>query len=345
MTRRTGVALATAAVLASLLTPAPDPRDVALGDRRSLLAFLPDAVTSGRFEIRHGNRPAYWRGVFWRTPRGNAYLRARPYDRALVEREVSALADRVRRAVAADPDAPLGVDPARIMPLAGGPFYTGDELQYGLEEYLADLLGPATLSFHVVGDDDTCPRAYEAHRAAARRAVAALRPRWTPVAGGRERWHFGVSALRRDTRDTRQAAERACTDAPAAPAHQALDSDVVSGVVVEVDRSARGVSFTVLDAGNDVDHTVAPLVVEVTPAPVGAPPAAPLPAPPDGVVRMNEFLLAVAACGALPWEYSTFAAANDYTAPTAAGYYGPTALSTGWACADRVPAADRADPD
>jgi hypothetical protein len=79
----------------------------------------------------------------------------------------------------------------------------------------------------------------------------------------------------------------------------------------------------------------------VTPGDVGPPPPEPDPAPADDVVRINDFLLAVSACRGVPWEYSNFAASDDYDGPDE--HLGPSPFSEAWFCEREVPADRRTD--
>lgn len=324
--------------------PAPSPQravgsplDAALGAERSLLAFLPAHVTSGEYSFARGQigfaRPApRHRGVFWRTPAGNVYTRTAPYDRALVAREVDALAERVRAEHA-------GVAERsrleRMVPLAGNAEpYRGDEFQYPFEQFVYELaLHPDHGHAFSRPRDPDCDQAHVAHEAAARRAVARTAPRFVPSADGTETWALDIPALRDASKNTRDAAERACADSD--------NADPSGPVTVTVVRTADGVTFT---AEGDVRSNLAEkYVVTVRPGPVGPPPDDPEPAPAVHVV--NDFLLAVNACGALPWEYVDFAAANDYDPPSDKSYDGPTVFSTEWFCERDVPVRDRTRED
>jgi len=328
--------VATTSVAAS--TPPADPLDVQLGSERSLLSFLPDHVRSGRYAFRRSHPDRYEspqtrvrRGVFWRTASGNAYTRHEPYDEALVARLVEPVVRRARtryaKALAREKPEPGDGDIRKFLPLLGGDFYRGSEYQYTLFGTLYVLLLPRIEGTSLYDADERCARAFDAHYAVARNAVAALRPQFV-AHGARDRWYVDVTALREDTAASRRGAERACGRDELA----AYDPEPPRRLAIE--RWDRGVA--VLDPD---DPESRPQVVEVTPGDVGPPPAEPR--RDHGDPSVLAFLLAVNACRSLPWEYSNFAAADSYTSPGSRYYNGPNPFMGRWVCEQDVPDDER----
>ena len=338
-------------LLATVAAPPVDPLDAALDGDRSILSFLPGDVRGGRFTIpvegrHHGTKPAQSKsGVFWRTGSGNVYTRSEPYDEELVRSEVRSLLDHFARE-REETDARLraeGRDPVRerertrahverVLPLSKGTFYGGSEYQWPVWPVFAALLVP-DLDNSVLSEDPPCWAAVDAFLAGVRREVNALRPDFRP-AGARDRWAVELAPLHAAMADESSAAVRAC----------GLDeggfrSSERDAAAVVFERWRTGVSVRVRAADGEESDGDA---IRVTPGDPGPPPAAADPAPFDPV--LNEFVLAVAACRALPWEYSNFAAANSYYPPFSWPYNGPSAISSGseWVCEADVPASERA---
>jgi hypothetical protein len=325
-----------------VLAPVGERLDAALGGDRALLSLLPDDVRSGRYTTAPDRNRS---GVFWRTASGNAYTRVEPYDEELVRREVGALVDHFARkreemrakarAAGKDPDSYRGGAPwdyEKVSPLwEGVPFYGGSEYQWPLWKVFVPALMP-DLSMRVHMEDEPCSRAVDAVVEAIRGEVNALRPAFRP-AGRRDRWTVDVAPLRAATAAEADAARRACGGATEGGLY---DLDGARAVVVE--RWRTGVAFWV---DMDVRDHEGEGAIHVTPADVGPPPERPDPAP-EGHDGMHDFLMAVAACRALPWEYTDFMATSEYARPYSDEYGGPSSvLRPAWVCEADVPQGER----
>jgi hypothetical protein len=335
-----------ASVPEKALPPVEERLDAALGDDRALLSFLPEDVRSGRYTMPvrefRVDKPAQNRsGVFWRTASGNAYTRVEPYDEELVRREVGALVDHFARrreelrakarAAGRDPEsyrAGAAWDWEKVSPLwEGVPFYGGSEYQWPLWKVFVPALMP-DLSNKVHMDDEGCSLAVDAVTEAIRTEVNALRPAFRP-AGTRDRWTVDVAALRAATAGEADAARRAGGGATEGGSY-----DVDGALSVVVERWRTGVAYWIDTDRRDHEGEG---VVHVTPADVGPPPARPDPAP-EGRDGMHDFLMAVAACRALPWEYTDFMADTSYARPYSEEYAGPSSLMRpAWVCDRDVP--------
>ncbi|HEV2889460.1 MAG TPA: hypothetical protein VGX28_03720 [Frankiaceae bacterium] len=329
MNRTTVAALAVAVASVALVTPqrSGDPLDAVLDGARSVLSFLPDDVRAGRFAFpAEGSDPtpaARWSGVFWRTQAGNVYTRSEPYDAALVRREVGALVAHLDARGA-------GVANERLMPLASGRFYGGSEFQWPFRDHVAPLLAPP-VAIWLLRPAEGCEKPALKVEDAVEAELDALEPDFRPT-GDRDRWTVDLAPLRGAVADEVADARRACRD-------QQDDDYLAEAVVVE--RWRGGVELRARYPGGDEEDL---LSVRVTPGDVGPPPARPDPAPDDEL--LNDFLLAVSACRALPWEYSNFAAANTYHRPYGPSYHGPNWISsTEWVCERDVPPDDRAEAE
>ena len=332
--------------LAPVLAPAGDPLDAALDGDRSLLSFLPDDVRTGRYSIPVEGRfqnesPVQNRvGVFWRTSSGNVYTRTEPYDEELVRREVRALVEHFERrreeshararAEGRDPEkGPEGydVDEEQVGPLQAGVFHDGAEYQWPFWEVVLPMVRPV-LSQRVFVDRD-CRAAVEELEQAVREQVNALVPDFRP-AGARERWTLDVRPMRTATAGLADAARSTCGTPTDSGTYRER------AVVLHVERARHGLWLGLVDEDGDVGKWGE---VRVTPADAGPPPVAPDPAPRHPA--LNDFLMAVAACRALPWEYSDFAASDSYYPPYSDEYNGPTAMFPAqWVCPEDVPQED-----
>lgn len=328
--------------LSALTRPPGDPLDHALDGQRSLLSFLPDDVVSGRWSFRlrprYDPRPApRWSGVFWRTADGNAYTRSEPYDVALVRRAVRPLAERLERqrleweADAGSEDEPE-MDPERFAPLLTGEFYDGAEYQITLDDVLLPYLGVPGAGMRSVMADDPCPDAIDRHYEAVRDAVARLEPAFEPGQDGRDTWRLDLAALHLATDATRDEAAEACN----ANGESMGPSRRRAGSAVLITRWARGVQLVIDNKGEPAFRDRTPTIIDVLPGDAGPPPSAPRPA--TGPPMLHDFLRAVAACRALPWEYSNFAAGDSYTSPEDVDdYLGPNVFTHEWVCERDVP--------
>ena len=344
------LALSALVAPSATVAPADHSLDAALGVERSLLSLLPAEVTSGRYEVRtryrNDPKPARrWSGVFWRTSTGNAYTRSEPYDSALVRREVRGLLDRLRaardRALAAAEARGERIDPhaeesgALYAPLFAAEPYGGAEFQLTLADVVLPYLGVPDVLMLAFDVGSPCPGALARHRAAVRAAVGRVRPAFVPGRNGRDTWRLSLATLYDATATTRNEAAEACGSTAEAMRYSRPHKDVVV-----VTRWATGIEVDVEVEGEVVFRDRSPMVIHVTPADVGPPPERPRPSP--GPALVDEFLLAVNACGRLPWEYSSFAASDTYTSPENTGdYAGPNLLTLEWVCDPAVPDVQR----
>ena len=61
------------------------------------------------------------------------------------------------------------------------------------------------------------------------------------------------------------------------------------------------------------------------------------PHPASGFDPVNLFIMKISECGALPWQYSNFAAGNTYSPPDDTLYLGPTSLGFDYLCEWELP--------
>lgn len=312
---------------------------------RSLVSLVADLPEEGRFELRSEKRQETtpmvpMTGVFWRTPSGNAYMRVKPYDRALVTRsadEVVARTDDARAEVdeSTDPEAGEGL----ALLLLHDDFYRGDEHQLTVGDFVV-----ATGALHVGSGsgvaevaDAECGRAAKAHDDAVRRWADTLEPGFRRNSDV-DVWKLDLDAGVTETAKTAAAAKEACRerggdgDPPADPPH-------VGGI--EIERRGRTVSVVVVDDEWEADDRDVPFTIEVRDGDAGEPPDEPKPA--NAFAEDNQFLLRINHCEALPWEYVSFAAADSWVPPDSERYVGPTLLGDEYACEADVSPQDKAE--
>jgi hypothetical protein len=324
---------------------------------RPLLGLLERIPESGRFEVVPGARrptgavtpPAA--GSFWKSGDDAVYTRVEPFDRGVVHREVDGVLDRRRERLATRPppkdEAQEGkdVDPDHFLMLDDD-YYRGDQFQYTLGDLVAGTsdVTPPVITLGIT-EGSACDKALESHRKAVRDAVAELEPRFVPSGNGAQAWVVTVESLLRLTEESRVRATDACRDL--------MDDEARDPTLLEHRNRAEPASFhiertattvTVHYRGDGIDSTYGDhtlVTMRVVGGKAGARPKQASPA--DGFDAVNAFLLKVNRCGALPWEYVDFAAADSYVRPASKRYEGPTPLLGGYACEHEVPESERAE--
>jgi hypothetical protein len=146
-------------------------------------------------------------------------------------------------------------------------------------------------------------------------------PRWEPQSDSIETWDYPV---------------RTVPELPACVT-DSFDDANPDGTALRLERDrAAGTLEILLDPGHYTEARFDRLLLFVVTA--DAPSDVAPPAPTATIFdSASMFLLAANDCGALPWAYSNFMAANSYTGPDDSSYLEPGPFTSGYACADEVP--------
>jgi hypothetical protein len=297
-------------------------------DDRSLLSFLPAALdhVGGSFEVQsfavENRHPTpHVRGSFWTTSGGNVYT-AVNVRRAIVDRELASLLARPgRRDLKPGADELLSLD---------GTYYRGNEFQYGFGALVEELGIGAVTTDGALSPSAACRDALTSGPVMAE-AANRLTPHFVTDGDG-ETWRVPIGDLLASTKSARDKVIRACgtTD----------DGGFVPKWTLRLHRRADQLRV-LFDPGNSTEPTEQE-VLRITVSDLGHPPSPPAnPKPANAFTPANGFILKVAECGTLPWEFSDFAAGNTYTPPNDPEYIGPSVFSTDFLCAPQVPADKR----
>lgn len=338
------------AVALALLLTAPacttEPEPAALLDEalvgRSLASLVRDLPVEGSFELRPADRQettnlSRMRGEFWRTSSGNAYLRVKPFDRRLVARlaaEVVGRSDEARSKAKTEEDQ----EGLKLL-LLHKDFYRGDEYQLTVGDLVIStgaLRAGSGSGIPEVLDAD-CRKAVQAHNAAVRRYADDLKPAFVRE-GVSEVWRLDLEAAAAATGQTARAAGNKCADTSGDDRDSGEDPPHLRAIQFE--RTHDTVTVRTASDGSATERDVL-LTLMVRPANAGTPPVKPRPT--NAFRKDNQFLLRINECGALPWEYVDFAAADSWVPPHSERYVGPTLLGDRYACEAEVSPEDKED--
>jgi hypothetical protein len=335
------IATATFGCSGSKATPTSDDRTATSGtnvpsdgsaldraiDDRSLLSFLPAALdhTGGRFEVtsfevEDQHLTAHARGDFWKTSGANIYT-AVDLRRTVVDRELASLLARPsRRDIQPGSEGLLSFDAS---------YYRGDEFQYGFGT-LVEALGIGAVTTDVgLSPPAACRDALTNTGPSIGEVANRLTPHFVADGDG-ETWRVPIGKLLASTASARNNVIRAC----------GTTNDYVPKWTLRIHRRTDSLRVY-FDPGTSTEPREQE-VLQVAVSDLGRPPSAPVhPKPASAFAPANVFILKVAECGTLPWEYSNFAAGDSYTSPSDSEYVGPSAFSTDFLCAPEVPADQR----
>lgn len=207
-------------------------------------------------------------------------------------------------------------------------YYRGDEFQFGIGHLLVRL-GFASPNAPLEGVlADECGLALEGLEAAVLDHAAAFEPTFEPAGDG-EVWEFPLDELSRRTMTERARVNDVC-------AAVSSDDEYLLARRLRFERSGASLDV-IIDPGIYIEPVdVVALTLQVEPAvETPDPPAEPDPA--DGFDPVSVFLMKISECGALPWEYSNFAAGNTYSPPEANDYLGPNFFVSDYLCESELP--------
>lgn len=344
--RRAAILVAVALALSLTAACAAEPEAAALLDEalvgRSLASLVRDLPAEGRFELRPAERQettnlSRMQGEFWRTASGNAYLRVQPFDRRLVARlaaEVVGRSDEARSKSKTEEDQ----EGLKLL-LLHKDFYHGDEYQLTVGDLVIStgaLRAGSGSGIPEVLDAD-CSKAVHAHNAAVRRYADDLEPTFVRE-GISEVWRRDLEAAAAATGQTARSAGNKCADTSGDDRDSGADPPHLR--VFEFERTLDTLTVRAASDGPATERDLL-LTLMVRRANAGTPPVKPRPA--NAFRKDNQFLLRINECGALPWEYVDFAAADTWVAPHSERYVGPTLLGDRYACEAEVSPEDKAD--
>lgn len=293
---------------------------------RSLLSLLPsvERLGAGAFQVMAAedlegtHLAANVSGWFWTTD-GGVYTRV-DIDRDVIDGHVDDVLNR--------PDRQTIEPAASDLLYLQDDYYRGDEFQFGIGHLLVRL-GFASPSPALEGGlVEECGAALEVLEAAVLDHAAALEPTFAPAGDG-EVWEFPLDELSRRTTTEQARVNDVC-------AATSSDDEYVPARRLRFERS--GDSLDVI-----IDPGIYTEPVDVVALSFHVEPAAEAPAPPaephlaDGFDLVSVFTMKISECGALPWEYSNFAAGNTYRPPDGNDYLGPSFFVSDYLCESELP--------